>query len=73
MDAHSDATDATDATDRALARAVADELHDGARAAETLSMPELVLRCDAAGVSASDVLRRALDRVMHKNDDESTI
>jgi hypothetical protein len=62
-----------DATETACARAVADELAREPSERESLSLPALVLRCGAAGVSAPDVLRRALDRVTHQKDNQSAI
>jgi hypothetical protein len=63
----------SEATETALARAVADELRHGREFPEELSLPDLVRRCAEAGVNAPDVLRRALDRVTHENNDQPTI
>lgn len=63
---------AGDAKETALARAVADELRRTPGVRAPLSMSDLVLRCAAAGVSAPEVLRQALDRVTSENEDQSS-
>ena len=63
MDSHGVAAETT------IASSVVEALHGDPAAQSTSLMPDLVLRCDAAGVSAPDVLRRVLDRVTCENND----